>query len=101
MIRRGPSACQRPDWRERSCNNKPLPDGQRLERNKGVGGCRRVSEYACGGRGSLVLESWLANDSQRSRLAAQLQSKHACLLSGAQPKQPMWLATIDVRTNTR
>lgn len=51
--------------------------------------------------GSLELESWLANDSQRSRLAAQLQSKYACLLSGAQPRQPMWLATTDVRTNTR
>lgn len=54
-----------------------------------------------GGGGSVLLESWLANDSQRSRLAAQLQSKHACLLSGARPRQPTWLATIDVKTNTR
>lgn len=51
--------------------------------------------------GSLALESWLVNDSQWSRLAAQLQSKHACLLSRAQPRQLMQLATADVRTNTR
>lgn len=52
-------------------------------------------------RGTDLLESWLANQSQRSRLEAQLQSKHACLLSGAQSRQPTWLATIDVSTNTR
>lgn len=54
-----------------------------------------------GKRGTVLLESWLANESQRSGLEAQLQSKHACLLSGAQSRQPTWLATIDVRTNTR
>lgn len=65
--------------------------------------CCVEEEEGEGGRmgGSLVLESWIANDSQRSRLAAQLQSKYACLLSGAQPRQPMWLASTDVRTNTR